>query len=84
MLAVEDGGGVALTPEDANYSPAAAGERAGLKPVETRQPEGPSFELRGQELSWQKRRLRIGFTPREGLEIHTETYEDHGRARPDH
>ena len=82
VLAVEDGGVVALPPEDANYSPAAAGERSGLKPVEIRQPEGPSFELRGHELSWQKWRLRIGFTPREGLVIHTVTYEDQGRARP--
>ena len=82
VLAVEDGGVVALPHEDANYSPAAAGERSGLKPVEIRQPEGPSFELRGHELSWQKWRLRIGFTPREGLVIHTVTYEDQGRARP--
>src|SRR6185369_10582006 len=82
VLAVEDGGVVALPPEDANYSPAAAGERSGLKPVEIRQPEGPSFEVRGHELSWQKWRLRIGFTPREGLVIHTVTYEDQGRARP--
>jgi primary-amine oxidase len=82
VLAVEDGDVVALPPEDANYSPAAAGDRSGLKPVEIRQPEGPSFELRGHELSWQKWRLRIGFTPREGLVIHTVTYEDQGRARP--
>ena len=82
VLAVEDGGVVALPPEDANYSPAAAGERSGLKPIEIRQPDGPSFELRGHELSWQKWRLRIGFTPREGLVIHTVTYEDQGRARP--
>src|SRR6185436_16416179 len=46
------------------------------------QPEGPSFTLAGHELSWQKWRMRIGFTPREGLVIHTVSYEDQGRERP--
>ncbi len=82
VLAVEDGGVVPLPPEDANYSPEAAGVRAGLKPIEIRQPEGPSFTLAGHELSWQKWRMRIGFTPREGLVIHTVSYEDQGRERP--
>ena len=82
VLAVEDGGVVPLPPEDANYSPAAAGERPGLKPLDIHQPEGPSFVLSGHELAWQKWRLRIGFTPREGLVIHTVTYEDQGRERP--
>ncbi|HXA95022.1 MAG TPA: tyramine oxidase, partial [Candidatus Dormibacteraeota bacterium] len=82
VVAVEDGGVVPLPPEDGNYSPEAAGERSGLKPVEIRQPEGPSFELAGHELRWQKWRMRIGFTPREGLVIHTVSYEDQGRERP--
>ena len=82
VLRVEDGGVVPLPPEDANYTAEAAGERAGLKPIEIRQPEGPSFELRGHELAWQKWRMRIGFTPREGLVIHTVTYDDGGRERP--
>jgi primary-amine oxidase len=82
VVAVEDGGVVPLPPEDANYSPEAAGTRSGLKPVEIRQPEGPSFELAGHELRWQKWRMRIGFTPREGLVLHTVSYEDQGRERP--
>ena len=82
VVAVEDGGVVPLPPEDANYSPEAAGTRAGLKPVEIRQPEGPSFELAGHELRWQRWRMRIGFTPREGLVLHTVGYEDQGRERP--
>jgi len=82
VLAVEDGGIVPLPPEDANYSPEAAGTRAGLKPVEIRQPDGPSFELAGHELRWQRWRMRIGFTPREGLVLHTVGYEDQGRERP--
>jgi primary-amine oxidase len=82
VVAVEDGGVVPLPPEDANYSPEAAGTRAGLKPVDIRQPEGPSFELAGHELRWQRWRMRIGFTPREGLVLHTVSYEDQGRERP--
>jgi primary-amine oxidase len=82
VVDVQDGGVVPLPPEDANYSPEAAGTRDGLRPIEIRQPEGPSFELSGHELSWQRWRMRIGFTPREGLVIHTVTYEDQGRERP--
>ena len=82
VLDVIDGGVIPLPPEDAGYSPADAGTRTGLKPIEIRQPEGPSFLLRGYELTWQKWRMRIGFTPREGLVIHTVTYEDGGRERP--
>ena len=82
VVAVEDGEVVPLPPEDGNYSPEAAGTRAGLKPVEIRQPEGPSFELAGHELRWQRWRMRIGFTPREGLVLHTVSYEDQGRERP--
>jgi primary-amine oxidase len=82
VVAVEDGGIVPLPPEDANYSPEAAGTRGGLRPVEIRQPEGPSFELAGHELRWQRWRMRIGFTPREGLVLHTVSYEDQGRERP--
>ena len=82
VVAVEDGGVVPLPPEDASYSPEAAGTRTGLKPVEIRQPEGPSFELAGHELRWQRWRMRIGFTPREGLVLHAVSYEDQGRERP--
>ncbi len=82
VVAVEDGGVVPLPPEDASYTAEAAGTRSGLRPVEIRQPEGPSFELAGHELRWQKWRMRIGFTPREGLVLHTISYEDQGRERP--
>jgi primary-amine oxidase len=82
VVRVEDGGVVPLPPEDADYTAEVAGTRSGLKPIEIRQPEGPSFELRGRELRWQKWQMRIGFTPREGLVLHTVSYEDQGRARP--
>ena len=81
VVRVEDHGVVPLPPEDANYSPDVAGTRTDLKPLEIRQPEGPSFELDGHELRWQKWRMRLGFTPREGLVLHTVSYADQGRER---
>ena len=82
VIAIEDHGVVPLPPEDANYSPDVAGSRPDLRPLEIRQPEGPSFALEGHELSWQKWRMRLGFTPREGLVLHQVSYRDQGRDRP--
>jgi primary-amine oxidase len=81
VIAVEDYGVVPLPPEDANYSPEVTGTRADLKAIEIHQPEGPSFSIDGHEVRWQKWRFRIGFTPREGLVLHTVTYLDQGRER---
>jgi primary-amine oxidase len=93
VVEVEDHGLVPVPPRAGNYSAAAlvdpnnvpyvpAGPRSDLKPLEIVQRQGPSFELRGHELRWQKWRMRIGFTPREGLVLHTVAYEDQGRVRP--
>jgi len=82
VLAVEDYGVVPLPPEDGNYSPAVAGTRTDLKPIEIHQSEGPSFVVDGHDVRWQKWHFRIGFTPREGLVLHTVSYEDQGRERP--
>jgi primary-amine oxidase len=82
VLRVEDYGVVPLPPEAENYSPDVAGARTDLKPIEIRQPEGPSFEVAGREVRWQRWRMRLGFTPREGLVLHTVTYHDQGRERP--
>ena len=82
VLRVDDHGVVPLPPEDANYSAEVAGTRKGLRPIEIRQPEGPSFELDGHELRWQNWRMRLGFTPREGLVLHTVSYRDQERERP--
>jgi len=58
------------------------GPRTDLKPLEISQPEGPSFQVEGHEVRWQKWRFRVGFTPREGLVLHTVGYEDRGVLRP--
>lgn len=57
-------------------------QREGVKPIEITQPEGPSFTVNGDHLSWQKWDLRVGWTSREGLVINTVTYTDAGEVRP--
>ena len=53
-----------------------------LKPIVITQPEGPSFTVDGTLVRWQKWRFRVGFTPREGLVLHTVGWEEGGRVRP--
>jgi primary-amine oxidase len=93
VVDVEDHGEVPLPPRSGNYTPEsvtdpnntphfAGGLRQDLKPVEITQPEGTSFKVDGHEVRWQKWRFRVGFNPREGLVLHTISYEDEGRVRP--
>lgn len=51
-------------------------ERTDRKPLEITQPEGAGFTLEGNELRWQRWRMRLGFNYREGLVIHRVGYED--------
>ncbi|MEE9249118.1 MAG: tyramine oxidase, partial [Dehalococcoidia bacterium] len=68
VLRVEDHGVVPLPPNSGNFAAEFVREfRADLKPLEITQPEGPSFQVDGHQVSWQKWGLRVGFTPREGL-----------------
>ena len=83
ILEIQDFGIVEIPPEDANYSRKYQNEfRTDLKPIKITQPEGPSFIVEGNKVSWQKWSLRIGYTKREGLVIHTVGYEDSGKVRP--
>jgi primary-amine oxidase len=93
VVDVEDYGVVPVPPRAAKYTPDGIrspenfprfldGPRKDLRPVEISQPEGPSFEVSGHQVRWQRWQLRVGFTPREGLILHTVGYEDGGRLRP--
>jgi Cu2+-containing amine oxidase len=44
--------------------------RTSLKPIHITQPEGPSFAVDGDEVTWEGWRVRIGFDAREGLTLH--------------
>ncbi|WP_462411725.1 primary-amine oxidase [Neobacillus sp. Marseille-QA0830] len=87
ILRIEDYGVKPLPPIDGAYSPEEANSypietRQDVKPLEITQPEGPSFDISGHSIKWQKWNIRFGFTPREGLVLHTVTYEDKGKERP--
>jgi primary-amine oxidase len=83
VVRVEDHGVVPIPARTANYGPNDVGPlRTDLKPIEITQPEGPSFTVDGTLVRWQKWRLRVGFTPREGLVLHTVGWEEDGRVRP--
>ncbi|OJJ50350.1 hypothetical protein ASPZODRAFT_13434 [Penicilliopsis zonata CBS 506.65] len=49
--------------------------RTDLKPYIVQQPEGASFSVNGNAVSWQKWRFRVGFTNREGLVLYNITYD---------
>ncbi|MEE8159669.1 MAG: primary-amine oxidase [Dehalococcoidia bacterium] len=83
VIRVEDYGVVPLPPNPGNYTAEFVKEfRTDLKPLDIVQPEGPSFRVEGNEVSWQKWNFRVGFTAREGLVLHTISYKDQGRQRP--
>lgn len=46
-----------------------------LKPLMVKQPEGTSFQIDGQHVTWQKWSFRVGFSQREGVVIHNVTYD---------
>ncbi|MED1440085.1 primary-amine oxidase [Aeribacillus composti] len=85
VLRVEDHGVRDMPTTDGNYIPELSDSitlRDDLKPLEIIQPEGPSFEIDGHYIKWQKWHIRFGFTPREGLVLYTIGYEDKGKIRP--
>ena len=50
--------------------------RTSLRPIEITQPEGPSFTVDGDQVSWEGWRFRIGFDHREGLVLHQLSLQD--------
>ncbi|MGA9858836.1 MAG: primary-amine oxidase [Solirubrobacteraceae bacterium] len=85
LLEIEDDGGVGEPETMGEYIPRLVPElrlRDDVKPVEIVQPQGVSFQLDGNLLTWQKWSLRLGFNYREGLVLHTVGYADDGRVRP--
>lgn len=49
--------------------------RTTTKPYHVSQPQGPSFEIDGNHISWEKWTLRVGFNYREGLTLHDVRYD---------
>uniref|UniRef100_A0A914C2W9 Amine oxidase n=1 Tax=Acrobeloides nanus TaxID=290746 RepID=A0A914C2W9_9BILA len=83
VIRVEEYGKWALPSSPGNYSAEKIKNfRTDIKPLHILQPEGPSFILNKNHISWQKWDFTIGFNAREGLTIHHVRYEDKGRKRP--
>jgi len=78
LLEIEDGPSAGLPEVQGEYVPkhvTGLRQRTDRRPLEITQPEGVSFTLDGNELSWQRWRLRLGFNHREGLVLHTVSYD---------
>ncbi|SKB00150.1 primary-amine oxidase [Agreia bicolorata] len=69
--------------ESGDYlDPAVRGpERTSLKPIEISQPEGVSFAIADNVLTWENWSVRLGFNGREGLTLHNLAFDDHGTTR---
>ncbi|MDJ0489782.1 primary-amine oxidase [Rhodococcus qingshengii] len=65
-----------------NSAPHASPTRTDLKPIEITQPEGASFSVVGNEISWADWKFRFGFDVREGLSLHQLSFNDAGNERP--
>ncbi|AEW97414.1 MULTISPECIES: primary-amine oxidase [Streptomycetaceae] len=82
VIRLIDTGAVPLPPRCDRYEPEFNGPpRTDLEPLEIRQPDGPSFHLDGNQLTWQGWHLRIDFNAREGLVLHQITLRDGDRRR---
>jgi len=88
LLQVEDAGHIETPEVMGEYVPRhiperirAASRREPLKPLHVTQPDGPSFTLDGNLLTWQNWSLRIGFNYREGMTLHTVRYQNGDRSR---
>lgn len=83
VLEVIDDEIVPLPPVCGHYTAEGVGTlRDDIKPLDIVQPEGPSYTVDGYEVSWQRWRFRVGFTPREGLVLHDIAYQDGEKLRP--
>ena len=75
-----------LPPLRVNYHRDGARETSGapwrtdVRPLDVTQPEGPSFTVRGNEVRWQRWRLRVGFNAREGLVLHDVGFDEVGAS----
>jgi primary-amine oxidase len=52
-----------------------------LKPLRIQQPQGTTFQIKGNEVSWQNWKFRYLMHPREGLVLYLVTYNDKGKDR---
>ena len=74
---LEDHGVVPLPPESGRYDAASQPSlRDTIKPIEITQPQGTSFEVDGNAVSWEGFNFRVSMHPINGLVIHQVCYQD--------
>ena len=81
VIRIDDFGVVPLPPDTSSIRPT-RDLRTDLKKIDITQPDGPSFEVDGFHVKWQRWHVRVGYNLREGLVLHDIAYEDAGRLRP--
>jgi len=82
VLRVEDSGVVPLPPDPGDYRADRLEVRPALAALNITQPDGPDFKVDGYAVHWQNWKFRIGFTPKEGLVLHTLSFRDGETDRP--
>lgn len=83
VLRIDDLGVVPVPKAESNYIERfQTSWRQGLKPIEVVQPEGPSYVVDGYGVEWCGWKLRVGYTPREGLVLHDVQIRDGDTWRP--
>lgn len=83
VLDVTDTGNVPISEQSQDFDEKSIGKlREKPKPLIITQPEGATYKLNGQEISWQKWHFRYTMHPREGVVLHTVSYDDEGKRRP--
>jgi primary-amine oxidase len=82
VVRVEEYGKWPLPPGACNYAAdRVPNPRADIKPLSITQPEGPSFKVDGNCVTWQNWSVVVGFNAREGLTLHHLRYRDKGKDR---
>ena len=82
VIRIDDYGVVPVPSELGEYRTGRTGpEREGVRPIEVVQPEGASFSVEGNLISWQGWSFRAGWTMREGLVLHQLAYDDGDERR---
>nr|XP_061811371.1 LOW QUALITY PROTEIN: histamine oxidase-like [Nerophis lumbriciformis] len=74
---VEDHGVVPTPTESGDYAAQFVENfRDDIKPLDIIQPGGPSFEVHGSVITWQKWHMRVSVNPVEGMVLHDVRYRD--------
>ncbi|ABG99520.1 amine oxidase (copper-containing) (plasmid) [Rhodococcus jostii RHA1] len=82
VVEIEDNGLIPVPQQTGNYLPQHVGPaRTDIKPLEITSPQGRSFHVEGQHVTWGGWSFRVGFTPREGLVLHQLKFRDGGTDR---